>query len=590
MAYGNLRQWIEQLRRDKDLAVIDTPVDPNLELAEIHRRVVEEEGPALLFTNVLGTPFPVASNLFGTVRRVNKAFGTRPEQLMKSMTTAVEAMLPPSASGLWREKGVLFDLLKAGTKNVPQGEAPVLGLCRSNDPLKELPRITSWPKDGGPFITLPLVYTESITNPKDHNLGMYRVQIHDDSTTGIHWQIHKGGGFHHRQAELLGETLPLSVFIGGPPALIAAAVAPVPERLPELMLASLMLGSKLPMVQDPLGGHRIPAEAEFSLRGRVSPFERRPEGPYGSQLGYYSQQHDFPVMHVQRMWHRKDAIFPATITGKPRQEDYYLKDYLQRLLAPAYPLLMPSVKALWAYSETGSHSLTAAVVRESYSREAVAAAFRILGEGQLSLTKFLFLTSEQVELTDFPKLLETVLERFKPESDLLILANTSMDTLDYTGPRLNHGSKAVVLGIGNPVRELPRTYTGGLLPAITAAVPYCGGCLAVSGASYEEDAELPARLVASFEEKPADWPLIVLVDDAEAAVRTQTSFLWSVFTRFNPADDIYAGMKVRRNTVSYSLPVVIDARMKRGYPEELVPLEDTVELVNRNWKHYFPLV
>lgn len=590
MGYGNLRQWIEQLRRDKDLAVIDAPVDPHLELAEIHRRVAGEEGPALLFTNVQGTPFPVATNLFGTVRRVNKAFGTRPEQLVKSMTAAMETMIPPSAAGLWREKGLLLDLIRAGTKNIPQGEAPVLGICRSSNPLQELPRITSWPKDGGPFITLPLVYTESITNPKDHNLGMYRVQIHDDSTTGIHWQIHKGGGFHHRQAELLGETLPVSVFIGGPPALIAAAVAPVSERLPELMLASLMLGGKLPMVQDPLGGHRIPSEAEFSIRGRVSPFERRPEGPYGSQSGYYSLQHDFPVMHVQRMWHRKDAIFPATITGKPRQEDYYLKDYLQRLLAPAYPLMMPSVKALWAYSESGSNALASAVVRESYPREGLASAFRILGEGQLSLTKFLLLTNEPVELTDFPKLLETVLERFNPASDLVIFANTSMDTLDYTGRKLNHGSKAVMMGTGNPVRELPRTYTEGLLPAITGAVPYCGGCLAVSGASYIEDPELPGRLAASFKEKRTAWPLIVLVDDTAEAVRTQTSFLWTVFTRFNPADDIYAETHVLRNAISYSLPIVIDARMKPGYPEELVPHEDTVELVNRNWNRYFPLV
>lgn len=590
MRYGNLRQWIEQLRRDKDLAVIDTPVDPYLELAEIHRRVVQEEGPALLFTNVQGTPFPVATNLFGTVRRVNKAFGTRPEQLLKSLTTAMEQLIPPSAAGVWREKTVLLELLRAGTKNIPQGEAPVLGVCSSSDPLKELPRITAWPKDGGAFITLPLVYTENITNPKDHNLGLYRIQVYDDSTTGIHWQIHKGGGFHHSQAELLGETLPVSVFIGGPPALIAAAVAPVPERIPELLLASLMLGGKLPMVKDPLGGHQIPAEAEFSIRGRVSPLERRAEGPYGSQSGYYSMQHDFPVMHVQRMWHRKDAIFPATITGKPRQEDYYLKEYLQRLLAPAYPLLIPSVKALWSYSESGSHSLTSAVVRESYPREYMVSAFRILGEGQLSLTKFLLLTNVQVELTDFPKLLETVLERFNPQSDLTIFANTSMDTLDYTGRKLNHGSKAVMAGLGSPVRQLPRTYTEGLLPSITAAVPYCGGCLAVSGASYEEDPELPERLVSVFKERETAWPLIVLVDQAEEAVSTQTSFLWSVFTRFNPADDIYSAAQVHRSTVSYTLPIIIDARMKPGYPEELAPSEDIAKRVDRNWNRYFPLV
>ena len=590
MAYANLRQWIEQLRRDKDLAVIDTPVDPHLELAEIHRRMVREEGPALLFTNVRGTPFPVATNLFGSVRRVNKAFGTRPEQLVKSLTAAMEVLLPPSPAGLWREKKLLLELLRAGAKNIPQGEAPVLGVCSSTDPLKELPRITAWPKDGGAFLTLPLVYTENITNPNDHNLGMYRIQLYDDSTTGLHWQIHKGGGFHHSQAELLGETLPVSVFIGGPPALIAAAVAPVPERIPELLLASLMLGGKLPMVQDPLGGHRIPAEAEFSIRGRVSPHERRTEGPYGSQSGYYSLQHEFPVMHVQRMWHRKDAIYPATINGKPRQEDYYLKDYLQRLLSPVYPLLIPSVKALWSYSESGSHSLAAAVVRESYPRESIAAAFRILGEGQLSLTKCLLLTNVAVELTDFPKLLENVLERFNPQTDLVIIPHTSMDTLDYTGGRLNHGSKAVLIGTGNPVRQLPQDYTEGLLPSITAAIPYCGGCLAVSGASYEEDPELPERLVSHFAESGTAWPLVVLVDHARDAVSTQTRFLWTVFTRFNPADDIYSDARVQRGAIVHSLPIIIDARMKPGYPEELTPDEDMARQVERNWSRYFPLV
>lgn len=590
MTYANLRQWIEQLRRDKDLAVIEAPVDPHLELAEIHRRVVEEEGPALLFTNVRGTPFPVATNLFGSVRRVNKAFGTRPEQLVKSLTEAMETLLPPSAAGLWREKKVLLELLRAGTKNIPQGEAPVLGVCCSSDPLKELPRITAWPKDGGPFLTLPLVYTENITNPNDHNLGMYRIQLYDDSTTGLHWQIHKGGGFHHAQAELLGETLPVSVFIGGPPALIAAAAAPVPEQIPELLLASLMLGGKLPMVQDPLGGHRIPAEAEFSIRGRVSPHERRAEGPYGSQSGYYSLQHEFPVMHVQRMWHRKDAVFPATINGKPRQEDHYLKDYLQRLLSPVYPLLIPSVKALWSYSEAGPHSLAAAVVRESYPRESMASAFRILGEGQLSLTKCLLLTNAAVELTDFPRLLETVLERFNPQTDLVIFPHTSMDTLDYTGRQLNHGSKAVLIGTGSPVRELPYDYTEGLLPAITGALPYCGGCLAVSGASYEEDPGLPERLVSHFAESGTAWPLLVLVDNARDAISSQTRFLWTVFTRFNPADDIHSAAKIHRGAIVHSLPVIIDARLKPGYPEELEPDEDTAREVDRNWSRYFPLM
>lgn len=588
LGYGNLRQWIEQLRKDKDLAVIEAPVDPYLELAEIHRRVVEEEGPALLFTNVKGTPFPVATNLFGTVRRVNQAFGTRPEQLVKSITEAMETLLPPTPAGLWREKGLLYNLLKVGVRDVPQGEAPVLGICRSTEPLKELPRITGWPKDGGPLITLPAVYTESITHPRDHNLGMYRLQIYDDNTAGVHWKIHKGGGFHHHEAEGLGETLPVSVFLGGPPALIAAAVAPLPERLPELMLASLILGGKMPMVKDPMGGHQIPAEAEFAIRGLVPPLERKPEGPFGDTYGYYSGRHDFPVLHVQRMWHRKDAIYPATITGKPRQEDYYLKEFVQRLMAPAYPLVMPSVKALWAYAESGSHSLAAAVVRESYPREALVSAFRILGEGQMSLTKFLLLTNEPVDLSDFRKVLETVLERFNPESDLLVLSDTAQNQPDEPGYKQNQGSKGVLMGIGRPVRELPRSYNEGVLPGITDAIPYCGGCLAVSGASYIEDPELPQRLITALREQNTAWPLVVLVDNAADTVRTQTSFLWSVFTRFNPASDLYADSVMNRHQISYKLPLVIDARVKPGYPDELFPSEDIVTIVDQNWKTYFP--
>lgn len=588
VAYGNLRQWIEQLRKDKDLAVIDTPVDPHLELAEIHRRVVQEEGPALLFTQVKGTSFPVATNLFGSVRRVNQVFGTRPEQLMKSLIGAVDSMLPPTPSGIWKEKGLFLDMLKVGVRSVPQGEAPVLGVCHSTEPLKGIPRITGWPKDNGSIIPLPLVYTESITNPQSHNLGMYRVQLHDDNTAGIHWHNHKGGSFHYREAELLGEALPVSVFVGGPPALTAAAIAPLPERLPELLMASFIMGGRLPMVDDPLGGHRIPAEAEFAIRGLVAPMERRAEGPFGSRSGYYSRQNPLPVLHVQRMWHRKDAIYPATIVGKPRQEDYYLGAFIQRLMAPVYPLLMPSVKALWTYSEAGSHALVSAVVRESYAREALVSAFRILGEGQLSLSKLLLLTNEPVDLSDFPKLLETVLERFNPETDLFVLNNMSPDLPGDSGRKADLGSKGIILGVGLPVRELPRSYGEGMLPGIKEAIPYCGGCLAVSGASYEEDPELPVRLIGALREKETAWPLVILADNAADSTASQTSFLWSVFSRLNPANDIYAESEVNRHHIGYKLPVVIDARSKPGDPEELLPSEDIVQKVGRNWKQYFP--
>jgi UbiD family decarboxylase len=585
VVFENLRQFIEVLQKEKDVAVIDAQVDPNLELAEIHRRVIDEGGPALLFTNVKGSAFPVATNLFGTKRRVDLAFGTRPEQLMQQAVEAMHTLLPPKPAALWKERSLLLDLVKVGTKTVSQAAAPVLQVCDRRDRMSKLPAITSWQEDGGPFVTLPLVYTEHPVTHQ-HNLGMYRMQVYDSETTGMHWQIHKGGGFHYHEAELLGQALPVTVFLGGPPALIASAIAPLPEQLPELLVASLILGGKLKLADNPLGGHKLVAEAEFAISGRVEPHIRRPEGPFGDHYGYYSLTHDFPVFNINHIWHRKDAIYPATVVGKPRQEDYYLGEFLQRLLSPAFPMAMPGVKDLWTYAETGFHALAAAVVRESYRREAMASAFAIFGQGQLTLTKFLIVTDRPVELERIDVLLETVLERFNPATDLLIFNHTSHDTLDYTGGRLNHGSKALLLGVGEPVRSLPGSYDGGIIPGIRDAKMYCRGCLVVSGASFTEDPDLAARLAEAASDQLARWPLVILADDT-SIVSSQTAFLWTVFTRFNPATDIHAQTRVERNHIAYRLPLVIDARMKPGYPDEVIPREDIVKLVDSRWSEYF---
>jgi len=587
MVFSNLRDFLQALGRENDLAEISAPVDPYLEIAEIHRRVIDEEGPALLFTNVKGSPFPVVTNLFGTARRVDLAFGPRPEQFVRRAVKALESLLPPTPQALWKERELLWNLARVGTRKVPAGKAPVMDVCDRTTPLAQLPALTCWQEDGGPFVTLPLVYTE---HPDGHhpNLGMYRMQIFDDRTTGMHWQIHKGGGFHYHEAERRNQALPVTVFLGGPPALIASAIAPVPEQLPELMLASLILGQKLPVADDPHGGHRLVAEAEFALCGSVPPHVRRPEGPFGDHYGYYSLTHDFPVFQVDRVWHRKDAIYPATVVGKPRQEDYYLGEFLQRLLSPAFPLAMPGVKDLWTYAETGFHPLAAAVVRESYKREALTSAFRILGEGQLSLTKFLIVTDQPVDLSKFPVLLETVLERMDPRQDLFIFSRTSHDTLDYTGPKLNHGSKAVLLGTGSPVRELPGEYAGGELTGISRLGVFCRGCLVVSGETYAKNPQLPEKLLAFNGERLREWPFVVLTEDADAALKDTTAFLWTVFTRFNPATDIYARARQDRHHLGYEFPLIIDARMKPGYPDELFAREDIVQKVSARWKEYFP--
>jgi 4-hydroxybenzoate decarboxylase subunit C len=582
--HENLRSFIKTLKQEKDIVEIDVEVDPYLEIPEIHRRVIDEQGPALLFTNVKGSQFPVVTNLMGTRRRVDLVMGPRPEEIVKKAIGALDKILPPKPGALWNERSWILDMVKSGTKKVSAGRAPILGGKQKPVNLKELPALTGWQLDGGPFLTQPLVYTEHPTT-KEHNLGMYRIQIYSENQTGMHWQIHKGGGFHHYEAEKLNQDLPVTVFLGGPPALTLGAIAPLPEMLPELLFTSFLMGEKLNLVDVLDHPHPLIAEAEFAICGYVPPKIRKPEGPFGDHYGYYSWVHDFPVFNVTNVYHRKDAIFPATVVGKPRQEDYFIGEYLQSLLSPLFPVVMHGVKELWTYAETGFHALAAARVRESYYREAIAHAFRILGEGQLTLTKFLIVTDADCSLTKFSELLENVLARFNPAQDLLIINDTSMDTLDYTGRIFNKGSKAVMTGLGEPVRELRRTYDGGKIPGLQKVKAYCGGCLVVSGVSFEEDEALGKVLVKQAKEQLAEWPLVVIVDDADL-IQDQTSFLWTVFTRFNPAHDIYAEAEIRHNKIEYSGSIIIDARMKPQYPDELVPSEDIVKLVDKRWKSY----
>nr|MBA3247736.1 UbiD family decarboxylase [Pyrinomonadaceae bacterium] len=428
--HRNLRSFLDLLARENNLVRVEAEVDPYLELAEVHRRVIEQGGPALLFERVQGSRYPVVTNLFGTERRINLAFGPKPEALVKEVVHVAESLLPPQPGALWRHRALALEALKLGTKKTRS--APVRDVIDRPARLEELPVLTTWQEDGGPFFTLPLVYTEHPETRK-HNLGMYRLQRFDAQTTGLHWQIHKGGGFHYHAAEKLNQPLPATVFLGGPPALILSAIAPLPEDVPELVLASLLAGEKIRTCDNPItGGQRLIAEAEFALVGSVPPHDRRPEGPFGDHYGYYSLQHDYPVLHVEAVCHRRDAIYPATVVGQPRQEDFFIGDYLQQLLSPLFPLVMPSVRDLWSYGETGFHSLAAAVVRERYAREALVSGFRILGEGQLSLTKFLLLTDTPQNLRDFPRLFEHILARVRWESDLFVFSNVSMDTLDYT--------------------------------------------------------------------------------------------------------------------------------------------------------------
>ncbi|OQX17830.1 MAG: 4-hydroxybenzoate decarboxylase [Desulfobulbaceae bacterium A2] len=581
----DLRDFLALLRRENELLTVDAEVDPYLEIAEIHRRVIDRGGPALLFTRVRGSRFPVVTNLFGTARRIELAFGRRPLDFVRDLVQLVETMLPPRWDSLRQALPLVTQGLRIGTRTLRR--APILEVTQNPPRLGELPLLTSWHSDGGPFVTLPLVYTEH-PGGRGHNLGMYRIQRFDDATTGIHWQIHKGGGYHYHEAEQLGQALPLTLYIGGPPALMLAAIAPLPEDLPELMLASLLLGGKLDMCDDPLGGHRLVARTEFAVKGLVPPRERRPEGPFGDHYGYNSLAHDYPVFHISHIHHRRDAIYPATVVGRPRQEDFFIGDFLQDLLSPLFPLVMKGVRQLKTFGEAGFHCLAAARVFDRYPREAFAAGLRILGEGQLSLTKFLIVTDGDIDVADFPRLWTHVLERIDWAADLFVFADTAQDTLDYTGPSVNKGSKAMLLGLGRAARrELPRVFAATLPPGCSKAAAFLPGTLLLQGEGYAARPGLAAEAAAWPD--LASWPVVVLVDDLAETTASTQNFLWTMFTRFEPAADIHAaGTEVRRYHVGLSPPVVFDCRMKPWYTEVLEVDPATRRLVDERSPQLLP--
>lgn len=582
----DLRSYLDLLKKENQLLLIEEEVDPYLEIAEIHRRVISRGGPALLFTKVKGSKFPVTTNLFGTGKRLELAFGNKPQQFVRDVVRLAESIMPLSVTNLWKNKQLFLDGLKIGLKSVSNG--PILENCQQPPRLSSLPMLTSWHSDGGPFVTLPLVYTEH-PGGRGHNLGMYRIHRYDDTTTGIHWQIHKGGGYHYYESEKINKALPLTLFIGGPPALMLSAIAPLPEDLPELLLTSLLIGDKLTMTKDPLGGHKLVANVEFAIKGQVPPHLRRPEGPFGDHYGYDSLQHDYPVFQVSHLYHRDNAIYPATVVGRPRQEDFFIGDYLQELLSPLFPFVMKGVKELKTYGETGFHCLAAAKVSDRYPREAFACGLRILGEGQLSLTKFLIVTDGDVDITNFPDLWVHVLERVNWEQDLFVFANVSQDTLDYTGPSVNKGSKAMLLGLGKTKkRELPQQFNTSLPVSCSNPKVFLPGSLVVQGTPYQENPTL-AKELAEFK-AVQEWPIIFLVDDSGEATFSTQDFLWTIFTRFEPAADIHArSNSVHRFHVGLQPPVVIDCRMKPWYTKILEVDSKTKEKVDKIFTKIIPV-
>jgi 4-hydroxy-3-polyprenylbenzoate decarboxylase len=605
MGYRTLRECVEDLRAHGQLVTIEEEVDPYLEVAAIQRRVFQAGGPALCFARVKGTPFPMAGNLFGTLERTRFLFRDTLEAvrgLVAMKVNPAEVLNHP-----WRFRGLPGAALRLLPHRVTRG--PILGHTTT---IARLPQLQSWPRDGGAFVTLPQVYTEDPDRPglARSNLGMYRVQLsgnryEPNREVGLHYQIHRGIGVHHAAALRRGEPLRVNVIVGGPPALAVAAVMPLPEGLPELAFAGALGGRRVRLVA-PDGLLPIPAEADFAICGAVDPDVRKPEGPFGDHLGYYSLQHDFPVLRVERVYHRTGAIWPFTTVGRPPQEDTSFGALIHELTGPLIPTVLPGVHAVHAVDAAGVHPLLLAIGSERYvpdapvrmPQELLTAANAILGQGQMSLAKYLLIVAREddpaLDIHDVAAFFRHWLERVDWSSDLHFQTRTTIDTLDYSGDGLNRGSKVVIAAAGPPRRTLATEVPSGFrLPegfgSARAALP---GIVVVEGPRYVPDDRQIAALCTALgsEEAFRGVPLVVVVDDDEFAARNLSNFVWVTFTRSNPAADIDGvGAFTHRKHWGCAGPLVIDARIKPHHAPQLEDDPAVQRRVDRLGAHGGPL-
>ena len=595
MGYRNLQECVGDLERRGMLLRISTPLDPRLEIGAVQRRVYRAGGPALLFTNPVNCSFPLLGNLFGTLERTRFIF----RDSLDDIRCLVDAKINPFS--LVKHPLEALKAPFAACRLLPKtvSHAPVLE-CRTT--LSQLPQVVSWPNDGGAFITLPQVYTESPAKPGfgASNLGMYRVQISGnsyvpDKQAGLHYQIQRGIGAHHAEAIERGDLLRVNVFVGGAPSMTVAAVMPLPEGMPELSFAGLLGGHRIPMTRVP--GHLpVSAEADFCICGVVDPGKTLPEGPFGDHLGYYSLAHDFPFIQVEAVYHRRDAIWPFTTVGRPPQEDTSFGAFIHELTGPLIPTVVSGVREVHAVDAAGVHPLLLAVASERYvpyaperrPQELLTIANAILGQGQLSLAKYLFIAAHEdapgLHSHDIASFFRHVLERADWCADLHFQTATTIDTLDYSGSGLNEGSKVVIAAAGPLRRNLATEAPAGLeLPAGFGPALVClPGILAIQGPRSRQgrgESDPAIEEFCRFYGERAGFegfPLIVICDDSPFTAATLNNFLWVAFTRSNPATDVYGiGASLHAKHWGCSGPLVIDARVK---PFHAPVLEDDPEV------------
>jgi 4-hydroxy-3-polyprenylbenzoate decarboxylase len=590
MGYRNLKECVRDLERAGQLVRIETEIDPHLQAAEIQRRVYQAQGPALFYAKVKGCRFPMVSNLFGTRERTHFLF----RDTLESVRRLIALKIDPSDAWKrpWHYRHVPAALWSMRPKRVRSG--PVL---QNRTTIDQLPQLVSWPKDAGAFVTLPEVYTENCDRPgfAQSNLGMYRIQLSGgryapNREVGLHYQIHRSIGVHHAAAIRRRERLRVNVFVGGTPAMMLAAVMPLPEGLSELTFTGALAGRRIPMAT--LAGHLpVYAEADFCITGTVDPQRLLPEGPFGDHLGYYSLAHDFPVLDVDGVYHRPDAIWPFTVVGRPPQEDTSFGELIHELTGPLMPTVIPGVHAVHAVDAAGVHPLLLAIGSERYvpyagrrkPQELLTNANAILGQGQLSLAKYLLIVAHeddpQLDIHDIPAFFAHLLSRVDWTCDLHFQTRTTLDTLDYSSGELNAGSKLVIAAAGPSRRQLPTSVPADLpLPDGFRNPRLClPGIVAIDapGFARSEGETDPAveRFCAAIDlNHPInEFPLVVLVDDSQFTSRSLNDFLWTTFTRSNPAADVHGiGAFVREKHWGCRGSLVIDARLKSHHAPPLI--------------------
>lgn len=591
--FRTLSAFLDHLESRGDLKRVTREVDWKHEVTEIACREAKAEGPALLFEQVRGAKFPLAVNVLAATRRIEWALGRTPRAIGAEIEEIFHALPPRALGDLWALRGSAGRVLASRPQRI--GSAPVQ--ARRAASLDTLPILQLWPGDGGRFVTFPLVFTEHPQSRK-RNLGIYRMHVYDGKTTGMHWQIGKGGGFHYHRAEQLGRGLDVAVAVGADPATLLAAVAPLPEGIDELAFAGFLRGAPTRLARGTSVSTWVPADAEFVIEGVVPANERRQEGPFGDHFGHYSHAAPFPVFHVKAITHRERPVFQASVVGKPPQEDLWMGEAVQEMFTGVLKVIHPEIVDLWAYFEAGFHNLLVVAVENRFAKEGRKTALGLMGTGQLSLTKCIVLVDGDVNPRDRTAVFEAIARNFDPAEDFMLIPGVPLDTLDFTSYTMNLGSKMVIDAqsharrVGSagvvpgeethaawtPIEHVddPRAYANGIRAWRIA----WGGVLIVQVEG--EGRAVIERLV--LRPDYAALKLIVAVS-ADVPLEDETMLLWGIFTRFDCARDVVpAKAETRGAWVQCRGPLGIDATWKQGYPEPVANLPEVVAGVDEWWR------